>query len=142
MTKHSVAEIPCWGCSLPMRTFSSLINHIESGACPKFHDPSLLVQALGEWWYSPLFMDLDIHAQIRTGRIDSREVHEWMQSGILMPFICREEGCKKTFAHLSALVLHLESQTCDWDIERLNAPDLEKLFKSRCSRSDSAHDQC
>ncbi|KAJ4340766.1 hypothetical protein N0V95_007408 [Ascochyta clinopodiicola] len=76
-----------------MRTFSSLINHLESGACPKFHDPSLLVKSLGEWWYSPLFMDLDIHAQIRTARINVIEVHEWMHNGILMPFICREDNC-------------------------------------------------
>src|SRR5690348_9415176 len=97
MTKHAVAAIPCWGCSLPMRTFSSLLSHLESGACPNFHDPSLLMKVLGEWWYSPLFMDLDIHAQIRTGRINVVEVYEWMQNGILMPFVCRSEDCKKTF---------------------------------------------
>ena len=138
MTKHAVAAIPCWGCGLNMRTFSSLINHLESGACPNFHDPSLLLQVVGEWWYSPLFMDLDIHAQIRTGRINVTEVHEWMHNGILMPFVCREEGCKKAFGHLSSLVLHLESQACSWDIERLNAPGLETLFKNRCLRRDSA----
>lgn len=142
MTKHAVAAIPCWGCSHPMRTFSSLINHLESGACPKFQDPLLLLQALGEWWYSSLFMDLDIHAQIRTGRIDVNEVHEWMHNGILLPFICRDEGCKKTFAHLSSLVLHLESQACEWGIERLNAPGFETLFRERCLRRDSGQDQC
>ena|SRR5690242_12989289 len=140
MTKHAVAALPCWGCNLPMRTFSSLINHLESGACPEFHDPSLLIQALGEWWYSPLYMDLDIHAQIRTRRVNVSEVHEWMHHGILMPFICRAEGCKKTFGYLSSLVLHMESQACEWDIERLNAPGLEGLFKARCTRRDSGQD--
>ncbi|XPS77071.1 hypothetical protein M3J09_009107 [Ascochyta lentis] len=138
MTKHANAAIPCWACELPMRTFSSLLNHLESGACPKFHDQSLLIKSLGEWWYSPLFMDLDIHAQIHTARINVNEVQEWMHNGILMPFICRDDGCKKTFGHLSSLVLHLESQACGWDIERLNAPGLEALFKSRCLRRDSA----
>lgn len=137
MTKHAAAAIPCWGCDLPMRTFSSLINHLESGACPKFRDPLALIQVLGEWWYSPLYMDLDIHAQIRTGRINTREVYEWMEHGILMPFICRDEGCKKIFGHLSSLVLHLESGACGWDVERLNAPGLEVLFKERCLRRDS-----
>ncbi|KAJ8118521.1 hypothetical protein OPT61_g516 [Boeremia exigua] len=140
MTKHAVAAIPCWGCGIPLRTFSSLVNHLESGACPKFHNPSTLLQAVGEWWYSPLFMDLDIHAQIRTRRIDVDEVHEWMHSGILMPFICRAEACKKTFCHLSSLILHLESQSCEWGIERLNAPGLEVLFKGRCIRRDSGQD--
>ncbi|KAF3037030.1 hypothetical protein E8E11_000530 [Didymella keratinophila] len=140
MTKHTAAAIPCWGCSLPMRTFSSLINHLESGACPRFRGPSLLLQALGEWWYSPLFMDLDIHASIRTGRIKVEEVHEWMHAGILMPFICRDEGCKKAFGHLSAIVQHMESQVCGWDIERLNAPGLEALFKARCLRRDSGQE--
>ena len=120
-----------------MQTFSGLIKHLESGGCPKFHDPSLLVQSLGEWWYSPLFMDLDIHAQIRTGRIDVIEVYEWMHDGVLMPFICRDEGCKKTFGRLSSLVLHLESKVCRWDIERLNAPALETLFNTMCLRRDS-----
>jgi hypothetical protein len=83
-------------------------------------------------------MDLDIHAQIRTGRINVTEVYEWMHNGILVPFICREESCKKTFSHLGSLVLHLESQVCQWDIERLNAPGLEALFKGRCLRRDSA----
>lgn len=140
MTKHAIAAIPCWGCSLPMRTFSSLINHLETGECPKFNDPCRLIQSLGEWWYSPLFMDLDIHAQIRTGRIDASEVHEWMHNGILMPFVCRAEDCKQTFGHLSSLVLHLESQACEWDIERLNAPGLEILFKGKCLRRDSAQE--
>lgn len=123
-----------------MRNFSGLTNHLESGACIKFHDPPLLLQALGEWWYSPLFMDLDIHAQIRTGRINVNEMHVWMQAGILLPFICRNDGCKKAFGHLSSLVLHMESQACCWDIERLNAPGLEALFKERCLRRDSGQE--
>lgn len=123
-----------------MHTFSSLIRHLETGACPKFHDPLLLLQALGEWWYSPLFMDLDIHASIRTGRINVKEVHDWMYAGILMPFICRDEDCKKAFGHLSSLVLHMESQACGWDIERLNVPGFEALFKTTCLRRDSIQD--
>jgi hypothetical protein len=69
MTKHASPTLSCWGCDAPMRTYSSLINHLESGRCPNFHDPAKLILCLGKWWYSPLYMDLDLHAQIRTGRI-------------------------------------------------------------------------
>jgi hypothetical protein len=120
-----------------MRTYSSLINHLESGSCPKFDNPSLLMMCLGKWWYSPLYMDLDIHAQIRTGRIDVNEVHTWMQDGLLQPFMCRAEGCAKTFGHLSSLVLHMESGACSWGIERLNALALEQEFRRVCLRRDS-----
>ena len=132
MSKHAAATIPCWACGLFMRTFSSLIKHLESGKCTRFHDPSLLVQALGEWWYSPLYMDLDIHAQIRTKRISSKEVNEWMGNGVLMPFLCREEGCGTSFGHLSELARHLEGEACAWDLQRLNAAGLEALFREKC----------
>lgn len=137
MTKHASATIPCWGCDAPMRTYSSLVNHLESGRCPKFQDPTLLTLCLGKWWYSPLYMDLDLHAQIRTGRIDLLLMREWMDTKALFPFICRDEKCQKTFAHMSSLILHCESQACGWDIARLNMPGLEKDVRKICARRDS-----
>jgi hypothetical protein len=82
-------------------------------------------------------MDLDLHAQLRTSRIDPDMMRQWMDTGAIMPFICREEKCKKEFGHLSSLVLHCESQACGWDIARLNMPGLEKEFKQMCLRRDS-----
>ncbi|RAR14056.1 hypothetical protein DDE83_002625 [Stemphylium lycopersici] len=137
MTKHSSANIACWGCDTPMRKYSSLINHLESGNCPKLGDVALLVRCLGKWWYSPLYMDLDMHAHIRTGRVDIHEVQEWMNNGALHPFICRYENCGREFGHLSSLVLHCESKACGWDVDRLNMPGLEKEFKQTCLRRDS-----
>jgi hypothetical protein len=138
MTKHASATIPCWGCDAPMRTYSSLVNHLESGRCPNFQDPSLLNLCLGKWWYSPLYMDLDLHAHIRTGRINLLLMQQWMDSSALSPFICRDEKCQKTFAHMSSLVLHCESQACGWDVARLNMPGLEKEVMKMCGRRDSA----
>jgi hypothetical protein len=137
MTKHASATIPCWGCEAPMRTYSSLINHLESGKCPKFHDPSRLVLCLGKWWYSSLYMDLDLHAHIRTGRINMEDMRQWMDEGSLHPFLCRDNTCQKTFGHLSSLVLHCESQACGWDIARLNIPGLEQEFKQLCMRRNN-----
>jgi hypothetical protein len=138
MTKHAAATIPCWACGTLTRTFSALLKHLESGTCARFRDPALLVQALGEWWYSPLYMDLDIHAQIRTKRISSKEVNEWMGNGVLMPFLCREEGCGMAFGQLSELARHLEGEACGWDVQRLNAGGLERLFRERCLKWDGA----
>ncbi|CAN9104732.1 unnamed protein product [Alternaria alternata] len=138
MTKHSSTSIGCWGCDAPMRTYSSLINHLESGKCPKFSEPALLMRCLGKWWYSPLYMDLDMHTSIRTGRVDIDELQHWSIAGIIHPFVCREEGCGKVFGHLSSLVLHCESQACGWGVDRLNMPGLEKEFKLVCLRRDSA----
>ncbi|KAF2829011.1 hypothetical protein CC86DRAFT_379779 [Ophiobolus disseminans] len=137
MTKHASATISCWGCDAPMRTYSSLINHLESGRCPSFPDPTRLTMCLGKWWYSPLYMDIDIHVTIRTGRADLNTMREWMDGGLLAPFVCRDETCGKTFGHLSSLVLHCESQACGWDIARLNMPGLEKEFQQCCLRRDS-----
>jgi hypothetical protein len=137
MTKHSSADIACWGCDAPMRTYSSLVNHLESGKCAKLGDPALLMLCLGEWWYSPLYMDLDLHAQIRTGRVDIHEVQHWMDQGILHPFLCRNGSCLRTFGHMSSLTLHCESKACGWDVDRLDMPGLEKEFKQACLRHDS-----
>ncbi|KAH9874754.1 hypothetical protein IAQ61_003944 [Plenodomus lingam] len=137
MTKHSSNNIPCWGCNAPMRTYSSLINHLESSRCPQLNQPTRLLQVLGKWWYSPLYMDVDLHVQLRTGRVNLDEMHEWMTNGALHPFICRADGCMKSFAHLSSLVLHCESQACGWDIARLNVLGLEAEVKMACFRGDS-----
>ncbi|KAF2844784.1 hypothetical protein T440DRAFT_461532 [Plenodomus tracheiphilus IPT5] len=137
MTKHSSNNIPCWGCEAPMRTYSSLINHLESGKCPCLRKPTRLLNALGKWWYSPLYMDIDLHVQLRTGRVNLDEMHEWMKIGALQPFICRADGCMKSFAHMSSLVLHCESQACAWDIVRLNISGLEAEVRASCLRRDS-----
>jgi hypothetical protein len=139
MTKHTSANIPCWACSTPTPTYSHLITHLESGTCPKLPNTTLLLLCLGKWWYSPLYMDLDIHAQIRTGRVDLEEMQQWMDAGSLHPFVCRAEGCGKVFGWLSALVLHVEGEACAWDIARLNMPALEREVKMTCVRRDSAH---
>jgi hypothetical protein len=82
-------------------------------------------------------MDLDIHAQIRTSRVEPKAVCQWIEEGIIQPFVCRDEGCQKVFGYLSSLVLHCESQACGWDIARLNMPGLEKEVKQSCVRRDS-----
>jgi hypothetical protein len=138
MTKHSSAIIGCWGCDAPMRTYSSLINHLESGKCTGLSDPTILLRCLGKWWYSTLYMDLDMHASIRTDRVNIYEVQQWSSAGIVSPFVCRDEECKKVFGHLSSLVLHCESKACGWDVDRLNMPGLEKEFQQMCLRRDSA----
>lgn len=120
-----------------MRTYSSLINHLESSRCPNLPEPSLMMLCLGKWWYSVLYMDISIHAQLRTGRASPKEVHQWMQDGVLQPFICRAEGCQKTFGHLSSLILHCESHACGWDVPRLNMPGLEEEVRMFCVRRDS-----
>ncbi|KAH7356074.1 hypothetical protein BKA66DRAFT_428914 [Pyrenochaeta sp. MPI-SDFR-AT-0127] len=132
MTKHNSPSMTCWGCDAEMRTYSSLINHVESGKCPSMKDTTLLMHCLGKWWYSPLYMDLDIHAQVRTNRIKLEELQQWMDEGLLHPFICRAEGCGMTFGHLSSLVLHCESKACSWDVARLNLAGLEMEAKNIC----------
>jgi len=137
MTKHSSNNIPCWGCHAPMRTYSSLINHLESGKCLYLTQPMCIMRCLGKWWYSPLYMDIDLHVQLRTGRINLDEMQQWVKGGVLQPFICRAEGCGKTFGHLSSLVLHCESLACGWDVARLNMPGLEAEMKMSCLGKDS-----
>ncbi|KAH7088775.1 hypothetical protein FB567DRAFT_318083 [Paraphoma chrysanthemicola] len=136
ITKHT-SMISCWACNTAVRKYSQLIHHLESGSCPNLNDPSRLVLCLGKWWYSPLYMDLDLHAHLRTGRTNPQELLAWMSEGSVHPFLCRAEGCGKTFGLFSSLVLHCESQACSWDVARLNMPGLEKEAKQACLRRDS-----
>ena len=138
MTKHAGAFISCWCCDLSLRKCSSLINHLESGNCVKFSNPDQLMRCLGSFWYSTLYMDVDIHVQIRSNRVDVKEMVSWMKDGTLQPFICRASRCEKTFSHFSSLVLHVESQACGWDVEVLRLDLLQAEFERMFSRRDSA----
>ncbi|KAK7188210.1 hypothetical protein DPSP01_001755 [Paraphaeosphaeria sporulosa] len=137
MTKHDAAAIPCWHCSVPMRNCSTLINHLESGSCVKLPDPTQLMRCLGTFWYSTLYMDVDIHVQIRSNRVDIGETVSWMKEGLLQPFICRSSGCGKTFNNFSSLVAHVENQECEWDVEKLRLDLVQAEFRRMCARKDS-----
>ncbi|KAJ4301683.1 hypothetical protein N0V90_003776 [Kalmusia sp. IMI 367209] len=137
MTKHTAADIPCWRCDLPMRKCSSLINHLESGNCPNLPDTTLLMRCLGKFWHSTLYMDIDMHVQIRTDRVDLDETASWVKDGLLHPFLCRAPRCGKVFGHFSSLVLHVESQACGWDVETLRFDLLKEEFGRVCARRDS-----
>lgn len=126
----------CCLCSTRMHTRALLIKHLETGKCPELLDPTYLAQLLGKWWYSVLYMDLDIHAQIRQGRLDMKEMMGWIKEGALQPYVCRNTNCGNTFGSLSSLVFHLESGTCDWGIERLGLGMLEREL-IRGLRADS-----
>lgn len=82
-------------------------------------------------------MDVDIHVQIRSNRVDIGETVSWMKDGLLQPFICRGPGCGKTFNNFSSLVLHIESQDCEWDIEKLRLDLVQAEFHRMCARKDS-----
>ena len=83
-------------------------------------------------------MDIDIHAQIRTGRVTLSELLQWVNADQLKPFVCREEDCGQTFARLSELACHWEEdEKCDWDIARLNFQGLEKELGLAYMRRDS-----
>jgi hypothetical protein len=126
LASYGHAIYNCWLCAAPMHTQTLLIKHFETAKCPQLPDPSLLVQILGKWWYSTLYMDIDIHAQIRQGRLDMKEMMAWIKEGALHPYICRGDRCDKTFGRFSSLVFHIESSSCSWDVERLRLDMLEK----------------
>lgn len=110
-----------------MQTQTLLIKHFETGKCPQFAtSTSDLLRILGDWWYSVLYMDIDIHAQIRQRRMDLNITLEWIKGGVLVPYICRADGCGQKFGRFSSLVHHLESGECEWTADRLRLNMLEK----------------
>lgn len=122
----------CWGCSLPANTISALLAHLEAGRCSELRESSLFMDCLGKWWYSPLFMCVDMHAQLRTGRLnlqELRKLQEWMDEGAFLPFICRNEGCKRMFSHLSKVAKHWEAGECEWGLSRVNVEGLKEELK-------------
>ncbi|ORY09582.1 hypothetical protein BCR34DRAFT_625650 [Clohesyomyces aquaticus] len=129
MTAHASPLLPCWACCLPFKTNSSLINHLESGACPLFPNPDRFMTLLGRWWYSTLYMDIGLHAQLRQGCVDLPTLNEMIQAGAVEPFTCRADGCGKHFRYLSSLVLHVESKACAWDLDRIALPMLKLSFQ-------------
>ncbi|KAF2182354.1 hypothetical protein K469DRAFT_669727 [Zopfia rhizophila CBS 207.26] len=131
MVTHQTPTLPCWACAQPMLTHASLVNHLESGTCPTFPKPYLLTSLLGSWWYSTIFMDPDVHFQLRTGRVEASELSAWVSNGALKPFICRHVHCYREFGRFSSLILHVESQACGWNVEKLRITELRKLFEER-----------
>ena len=128
----------CFVCADSMPSHTALIRHLESGCCSVLPDPTLLTLCLGKWWYSPLFMDLDLHAQIRRNEIDLRETTNWMEQGFLRPFACRDENCNVSFARFSEFVGHVEGGKCRWGIERLRLDMLSVEMAAMLKRKDSA----
>lgn len=122
----------CWGCGLPTNTISGLISHIENGRCSlKISNPVFLT-CLGNWWYSPLFMDISFHAQLRTNRLNMGELQgyrELMDKNGYRPYICRSESCQEEFSSLSKLAKHWEAEECEWNISRLNVEGLQVELK-------------
>jgi hypothetical protein len=121
-----------------MPSSTALIGHLEKGGCASLPDQTLLTMCLGKSWYSPLFMDLDLHAQIRRNSVDVGETTDWMEQGILKPFTCRNQICDASFARLSELVAHVESGNCVWELERLRLDLLGADLVAMMKRRDSA----
>ncbi|KAF1955901.1 hypothetical protein CC80DRAFT_81882 [Byssothecium circinans] len=139
LTTHTTpnSPLPCWACKSLHHTPLDLTTHLET--CPSI-PPTLLLSILGKWWYSPLYMDLDIHAQIRRNELnfDLEQMTSWVKQGILHPFICRAESCEhKTFSKLSELVEHFEGRECAWGVERLRLDKLRVEFERVWERRDS-----
>lgn len=75
-------------------------------------------------------MDCGIHRQIFDGmpRSELKELTSWMKEGAVRPYLCRAEGCKKTFNRLSSLVYHFENENCEeWGVQRLRLDLLEEF---------------
>ncbi|CAI6332589.1 unnamed protein product [Periconia digitata] len=116
--------LPCWACtSVRFATPVELVEHLE--ICPNL--PSkILLTTLGKWWYSPLYMDLDMHAQIRREEINLDTMANWMDEGILQPFVCRADSCgRASFSKLSDLVAHVQEDGCEWDVDKLRLDALK-----------------
>jgi hypothetical protein len=111
-----------------MLSQTHVIKHLETGKCHQLPDAATLHRVLGKWWYSVLYMDINIHASVRLGRVDMKEMAEWIKGGNLHPFICRAEGCGEKFGRFSSLVFHVENADCQWDVKRLRLDMLEKEF--------------
>ncbi|KAF1966154.1 hypothetical protein BU23DRAFT_331773 [Bimuria novae-zelandiae CBS 107.79] len=138
LTKPAAASFPCWRCDMSFRKCSTLIHHLDTGRCVKLPDPIQLLRCLGSFWHSTLYMDVDIHVQIRSNRVDLQEAINWMKEGLLQPFVCRAPGCGKTFSQFNSLVLHIESQSCEWDVKVLRLDLLRAEFDRMCEKRDNA----
>ncbi|PVH95693.1 hypothetical protein DM02DRAFT_659914 [Periconia macrospinosa] len=129
-TKTSDA-LSCWACkSAHFHTPVELVQHLET--CSKL-PTKLLLTVLGKWWYSPLYMDLDVHAQIRRNEIHLDTMVSWLQEGVLHPFVCRADSCGRvTFGKLSDLVAHVREDNCGWDVDMLKLEGLKLEFDRAC----------
>ncbi|KAF2738880.1 hypothetical protein EJ04DRAFT_428116 [Polyplosphaeria fusca] len=109
-------SINCWACNQSYSKYSDMMSHLESGSCVKFPNPVQLTSFIGKHWFSPKYMDIGIHNQIRAETIIIDEVHRWVMDGILQPYICRSAECHHQFGRLSALIVHLEQGPCAWNV--------------------------
>lgn len=137
-TTSSATPRVCFICATPMPSSTALIGHLENSHCSSLPNPAFLTLCLGKSWYSPLYMDLDLHAQIRRNEIDLKETTSWMEQGFLRPFTCRKKICESSFARFSELVAHVESGNCVWGIEKLRLDMLGVELAALVRRKDSA----
>lgn len=108
-----------------------LIKHIETGKCPYLPDCSYLHLVISKMWYTPLYMDPDIHRQIRESHVTLKGFVDFVKSGF-MPYRCHEmNACGKTFGDLRSLVHHVESGECKWTLATLRLDDVKEQFM-RC----------
>ncbi|KAF2645317.1 hypothetical protein P280DRAFT_441671 [Massarina eburnea CBS 473.64] len=131
---------PCWACNKKLRNPVRLVAHLEN--CSSI-PPTFLLTVLGKWYYSVLYMDTDLHAQIRRNEVnfDIGLVATWAAKGIISPFICRAKSCKdkeNLFSRFSGLARHVESEECEWNLEEhLKLKQLKEQFDVARSRADS-----
>jgi hypothetical protein len=144
MTTHvkSADAVQCWLCNELMSTQTLLIKHLETGKCASLSsEHELLTRVLGAWHRSVLYMDKDMHEQLRTNAIEPKGLMVAMKDG-LNPYICRlgarPSGCGKTFNRFSGLVYHLENGECasDWRVDMLWLQGLEKAVKASWRKED------
>ncbi|KAH7116227.1 hypothetical protein B0J11DRAFT_510567 [Dendryphion nanum] len=130
VTATAIAVRKCWFCLYPIPSPVHQIKHLETLKCAAYpSDPSLLIRVLGCWWYSTLYMDIELHAQIRQGRFDVQTLVTWMKEGHVHPFVCRAEGCGKTFAQFRALVHHVSTEECGWNLKILRLDWVEGAIR-------------
>ena len=123
MMVHLPADIECWGCERMFSTFSGMIIHLERGSCPSGINAKDLNKSAAMCYQWSHF----IYDQYRICLL-SRE-HDESCSCTPYPFKCPD--CDIGFPHLSALFQHVETRSCDQELDKGVIGKLVHWLKNR-----------
>jgi hypothetical protein len=135
---HREPIFTCYGCPREFRTYSGMIIHLESCACPSGIDINDLAESAAMCFQWSKFI---IHEGIREALLEGQRM--WSLTDIFGNpdkvdcFMCPE--CYEQFTKMSGLFMHVESPACSQTLDDGAIGKLRKWLFNRHWRRRSVH---
>jgi len=107
---HLRPSIECYGCPRKFTTYSGMVIHLETGNCDSGVDIIDINESAAMCYQWRSYLDEDYRDEMLQC-VDLKEEY----AGTVYPFECAQ--CEASFPKLSALFQHVESSSCEQDLD-------------------------